>query len=46
VPLTDDIVSFVAKEAVDGDIVVVMSNGGFDDIHHKLLTALEARSRS
>ena len=29
--------------ARDGDLVVVMSNGGFDDIHQKLLTALEAR---
>ena len=27
-----------------GDLVVVMSNGGFDDIHQKLLTALEARA--
>jgi hypothetical protein len=25
--------------------VIVMSNGGFDDIHQKLLSALEARSR-
>jgi hypothetical protein len=24
---------------------VIMSNGGFDDIHQKLLTALDARSR-
>ncbi len=23
------------------DLVVIMSNGGFDDIHQKLLTALE-----
>jgi hypothetical protein len=23
---------------------VIMSNGGFDDIHQKLLTALEARA--
>ena len=28
----------------DGDLVVVMSNGGFDDIHQKLLTALDARA--
>ena len=27
-----------------GDLVVVMSNGGFDDIHQKLLTALDAAS--
>jgi UDP-N-acetylmuramate: L-alanyl-gamma-D-glutamyl-meso-diaminopimelate ligase len=43
VPRVDDIVHAVAKEARDGDLVVVMSNGGFEDIHQKLLTALEAR---
>jgi UDP-N-acetylmuramate: L-alanyl-gamma-D-glutamyl-meso-diaminopimelate ligase len=41
VPRTDDIVAHVAREARDGDLVVVMSNGGFDDIHQKLLRALE-----
>jgi len=41
IPATDDIVSAVAHEARDGDLVVIMSNGGFDDIHRKLLTALE-----
>ncbi|MEO7273553.1 MAG: UDP-N-acetylmuramate:L-alanyl-gamma-D-glutamyl-meso-diaminopimelate ligase [Vicinamibacterales bacterium] len=43
IPRVDDIVQTVAKEARAGDIVVVMSNGGFDDIHRKLLVALEAR---
>ena len=33
----------VSKEAPEGDLVIVMSNGGFDDIHQKLLGALEAR---
>ena len=32
----------VAREARDGDLVVVMSNGGFDNIHQKLLAALES----
>jgi UDP-N-acetylmuramate: L-alanyl-gamma-D-glutamyl-meso-diaminopimelate ligase len=41
IPQVDDIVATVAKEARDGDLVVVMSNGGFDDIHQKLLAALE-----
>jgi UDP-N-acetylmuramate: L-alanyl-gamma-D-glutamyl-meso-diaminopimelate ligase len=45
IPHVEDIVSAVAKEARPGDLVVVMSNGGFDDIHNKLLTALEARPR-
>ena len=44
IPKVDDIVSAVAKDAKDGDLVVVMSNGGFDDIHQKLLSALEARN--
>jgi UDP-N-acetylmuramate: L-alanyl-gamma-D-glutamyl-meso-diaminopimelate ligase len=41
IPKTDDIVATVGREARDGDLVVIMSNGGFDDIHAKLLTALE-----
>jgi UDP-N-acetylmuramate: L-alanyl-gamma-D-glutamyl-meso-diaminopimelate ligase len=39
----DDIVLTVAREAQPGDLVVVMSNGGFEDIHQKLLSALESR---
>ena len=44
IPGTDDIVSTVSREARDGDLVVIMSNGGFDDIHRKLLAALERPS--
>jgi UDP-N-acetylmuramate: L-alanyl-gamma-D-glutamyl-meso-diaminopimelate ligase len=44
IPAVDDIVRTVAAEARDGDLVVVMSNGGFDNIHQKLLTALGART--
>ncbi len=36
-----DIVETVRREAKPGDLVVIMSNGGFDDIHRKLLEALE-----
>jgi UDP-N-acetylmuramate: L-alanyl-gamma-D-glutamyl-meso-diaminopimelate ligase len=43
IPATAEIVKAVARESTAGDIVVVMSNGGFDDIHTKLLSALEAR---
>jgi UDP-N-acetylmuramate: L-alanyl-gamma-D-glutamyl-meso-diaminopimelate ligase len=39
-PDTDTIVRTIAAEARDSDIVVLMSNGGFDGIHDKLLTAL------
>jgi UDP-N-acetylmuramate: L-alanyl-gamma-D-glutamyl-meso-diaminopimelate ligase len=43
IPRVDDIVSAVARDARDGDLVIVMSNGGFEGIHQKLVTALEAR---
>ena len=36
----DDIVGTVVKEHRSGDIVVLMSNGGFGGIHRKLLKAL------
>lgn len=38
----EDIVATVAAEARDGDLVVVMSNGAFGDIHTRLLAALTA----
>jgi UDP-N-acetylmuramate: L-alanyl-gamma-D-glutamyl-meso-diaminopimelate ligase len=44
IPKVDDIVSTVAREAEPGDLVVIMSNGGFEDIHQKLLSALERRA--
>lgn len=37
----DDIVSHVAAEAKSGDVVAVLSNGGFGGIHQKLLDALK-----
>jgi UDP-N-acetylmuramate: L-alanyl-gamma-D-glutamyl-meso-diaminopimelate ligase len=43
IPATDEIVTTVSREAREGDLLVVMSNGGFDNIHQKLLNALEAR---
>jgi UDP-N-acetylmuramate: L-alanyl-gamma-D-glutamyl-meso-diaminopimelate ligase len=42
-PSVEAIVDAVAAEARDGDLVVVMSNGGFGGIHRKLVTALAAR---
>ena len=42
-PSVDAIVEAVAREARDGDLVVVMSNGGFGGIHRKLVAALAAR---
>ena len=45
-PRVDDIVQTVSREGREGDLVVIMSNGGFDDIHRKLIAALEAREAS
>jgi UDP-N-acetylmuramate: L-alanyl-gamma-D-glutamyl-meso-diaminopimelate ligase len=40
-----EIVSAVAAEARDGDVVIVMSNGGFDGIHDRLLASLGGERR-
>jgi UDP-N-acetylmuramate: L-alanyl-gamma-D-glutamyl-meso-diaminopimelate ligase len=39
-PDVDSIVTTVGREAREGDLIVVMSNGGFGGIHGKLLSAL------
>jgi UDP-N-acetylmuramate: L-alanyl-gamma-D-glutamyl-meso-diaminopimelate ligase len=39
--VTSDIVEFISKIAKSGDVILVMSNGGFDNIHLKLLERLE-----
>jgi UDP-N-acetylmuramate: L-alanyl-gamma-D-glutamyl-meso-diaminopimelate ligase len=43
-PNVDRIVEHVAAEARPGDLIVVMSNGGFGGIHGKLLDALSGES--
>src|SRR5918993_4053662 len=47
-PDVDTIITTVGGEARDGDLIVVMSNGGFGGIHRKLLSAIsgEAGPRS
>jgi UDP-N-acetylmuramate: L-alanyl-gamma-D-glutamyl-meso-diaminopimelate ligase len=42
IPEVDDIVRTIVGEHREGDIVVLMSNGGFGGIHRKLLQALAA----
>ena len=39
-PDTDAIVEFLQAEARRGDLILVMSNGGFDNIHDRLLELL------
>jgi UDP-N-acetylmuramate: L-alanyl-gamma-D-glutamyl-meso-diaminopimelate ligase len=37
---TESIIEFLAKQAKPGDIILIMSNGGFDNIHERLLKRL------
>jgi UDP-N-acetylmuramate: L-alanyl-gamma-D-glutamyl-meso-diaminopimelate ligase len=37
---TDAIIDFLVTEAKSGDLILVMSNGGFDNIHERLLSVL------
>ncbi len=39
-PDTDSIIDFLAGSATSGDLILVMSSGGFDNIHERLLAAL------
>ena len=43
IPAVADIVATLADQARPADLVVIMSNGGFDDIHRKLLVALAGK---
>jgi UDP-N-acetylmuramate: L-alanyl-gamma-D-glutamyl-meso-diaminopimelate ligase len=40
IPKVDDIVEFITKNAKSGDVILVMSSGGFDSIHRKILEKL------
>jgi UDP-N-acetylmuramate: L-alanyl-gamma-D-glutamyl-meso-diaminopimelate ligase len=37
----DTIINRIKTEATDGDVVVIMSNGGFGGLHGKVLAALQ-----
>jgi len=39
-PDTDAIIDFLLKTAMPGDLMLIMSNGGFDNIHQRLLDSL------
>jgi UDP-N-acetylmuramate: L-alanyl-gamma-D-glutamyl-meso-diaminopimelate ligase len=41
----DTLVKDLAAEALPGDQVLVMSNGGFGGLHGKLLAELDSRER-
>ena len=42
-PHADAIVNHLKKDAVGGDVICIFSNGGFGNIHEKLLAALPGR---
>ena len=44
-PDADAIVEHLAPEMREGDVIAVMSNGGFGGIHDKLLDVLNANAR-
>jgi UDP-N-acetylmuramate: L-alanyl-gamma-D-glutamyl-meso-diaminopimelate ligase len=37
---TEEIIDFLVKTAAAGDMILIMSNGGFDNIHERLLESL------
>jgi len=41
---TDAIIEYVATHAQHGDDVLILSNGGFENIHQRLLNTLKERS--
>jgi UDP-N-acetylmuramate: L-alanyl-gamma-D-glutamyl-meso-diaminopimelate ligase len=43
-PDVDAILAVLTAETRPGDVVVVMSNGAFEDMHQRLLAGLRARS--
>jgi UDP-N-acetylmuramate: L-alanyl-gamma-D-glutamyl-meso-diaminopimelate ligase len=39
-PDTETIIDFLVNTAAAGDMILIMSNGGFDNIHERLLQSL------
>jgi UDP-N-acetylmuramate: L-alanyl-gamma-D-glutamyl-meso-diaminopimelate ligase len=42
---TNRLLEVMVQEVRQGDVVLIMSNGGFDQLHQRLLTALDQRSQ-
>jgi UDP-N-acetylmuramate: L-alanyl-gamma-D-glutamyl-meso-diaminopimelate ligase len=45
-PTTTSIIAHICREARRPDVILIMSNGGFEDIHQRLLEALQCRTTS
>lgn len=43
---SDALLAALVEALVPGDLCLVMSNGGFDNLHQRLLTALEGREQA
>ncbi len=43
---TEEIIDFLLTNASEGDVAAVLSNGGFDNIHSRLLAGLRGEERS
>jgi len=41
---TQSIIAYIAIHAQDGDDILILSNGGFEDIHQRLLTTLKEKA--
>jgi len=41
---TDEIIEYLISHSREGDVIVILSNGGFDNIHTRLLDRLAARA--
>jgi UDP-N-acetylmuramate: L-alanyl-gamma-D-glutamyl-meso-diaminopimelate ligase len=41
---TDEIPPYVAAESKAGDVIIVMSNGGFGGVQERILRALKSRA--
>lgn len=42
-PNVDEVIDYLSNNCREGDQIVIMSNGGFDNIHDKLIQALQSR---
>ena len=39
----DQVIEYLVQNSRKGDQIVIMSNGGFDNIHHRLIHAMQSR---
>jgi UDP-N-acetylmuramate: L-alanyl-gamma-D-glutamyl-meso-diaminopimelate ligase len=42
-PDIDQVIDYLVKNTEPGDQIVIMSNGGFDNIHQRLINAMQSR---